>query len=63
MSCSAARRPWGPEPRRRPGPGSSTLTALKAAVTELEIRPYSEDPWSKLVEAITVDQTARAFPP
>ena len=34
---------------------------LKAAVTELENGPYSEDPWSKLVEVITLDQAARAF--
>jgi hypothetical protein len=36
---------------------------LKAAVIELENRPYSEDPWSKLVEVITLDQAARAFLP
>ena len=36
---------------------------LKAAVTELENGPYSEDPWSKLVEVITLDQAARAFLP
>jgi hypothetical protein len=36
---------------------------LKAAVTELENSPYSEDPWSKLVEVITLDQAARAFLP
>jgi hypothetical protein len=34
---------------------------LKAAVTELENGAYSEDPWSKLVEVITLDQAARAF--
>jgi hypothetical protein len=34
---------------------------LKAAVTELENGPYGEDPWSKLVEVITLDQAARAF--
>jgi asparagine synthase (glutamine-hydrolysing) len=34
---------------------------LKAAVTELEDSPYNEDPWSKLVEVITLDQAARAF--
>lgn len=34
---------------------------LKAAVTELENGPYSEDPWSKLVEVVTLDQAARAF--
>jgi hypothetical protein len=34
---------------------------LKAAVAELENRPYCEDPWSKLVEVITLDQAARAF--
>jgi len=28
---------------------------LKAAVTELETGPYTEDPWSKLVEVITLD--------
>lgn len=36
---------------------------LKAAVTQLETGPYSEDPWSKLVEVITLDQAARAFLP
>jgi asparagine synthase (glutamine-hydrolysing) len=36
---------------------------LEAAVTELEDGPYSEDPWSKLVEVITLDQAARAFLP
>ena len=36
---------------------------LKSAVTELEAGPYSEDPWSKLVEVITLDQAARAFLP
>ncbi|MGH3187754.1 MAG: hypothetical protein ACRDPY_25470 [Streptosporangiaceae bacterium] len=36
---------------------------LKAAVTELETGPYREDPWSRLVEAITPDQAARAFLP
>ena len=36
---------------------------LNAAVTELETGPYSEDPWSKLVEVITLDQAARAFLP
>lgn len=34
---------------------------LKAAVTELESGPYTEDSWSKLVEVITLDQAARAF--
>src|SRR5262249_36810893 len=34
---------------------------LKATGTELETGPYSEDPWSKLVEVITPDQAARAF--
>lgn len=34
---------------------------LKAAVTELENSHYGEDPWSKLVEVITLDQAARAF--
>jgi asparagine synthase (glutamine-hydrolysing) len=34
---------------------------LKAAVNELENGPYSENPWSKLVEVITLDQAARAF--
>jgi asparagine synthase (glutamine-hydrolysing) len=34
---------------------------LKTAVTALETSPYSEDPWSKLVEVITLDQAARAF--
>ena len=36
---------------------------LKAAVTELETGHYREDPWSKLVEVITLDQVARAFLP
>jgi hypothetical protein len=36
---------------------------LKTAVTELENGPYSENPWSKLVEVITLDQAARAFLP
>ena len=37
---------------------------LKAAVTELlENGPHTEDPWSKLVEVITLDQAARAFLP
>jgi hypothetical protein len=36
---------------------------LKTAVTELENGPYSEDPWSKLVEVITLDQAAQAFLP
>lgn len=36
---------------------------LKAAVTELENGSYNEDPWSKLVEVITLDQAARAFLP
>ena len=36
---------------------------LKAAVTELENGPYTEDPGSKLVEVITLDQAARAFLP
>jgi hypothetical protein len=36
---------------------------LKAALAELEDGPYSEDPWSKLVEVITLDQAARAFLP
>jgi hypothetical protein len=36
---------------------------LKAAVTELENGPHSEDPWSKLVEVITLDEAARAFLP
>jgi hypothetical protein len=39
------------------------LIGLKTAVTELEAGPYSEDPWSKLVEVITLDQAARAFLP
>ena len=34
---------------------------LKASVIELENGPYSETPWSKLVEVITLDQAARAF--
>jgi asparagine synthase (glutamine-hydrolysing) len=36
---------------------------LKAALAELEDGSYSEDPWSKLVEVITLDQAARAFLP
>jgi asparagine synthase (glutamine-hydrolysing) len=36
---------------------------LKAAVTQLGNGPYSEDPRSKLVEVITLDQAARAFLP
>ena len=32
----------------------------KAAATELESGLYSEAPWSKLVEVITLDQAARA---
>jgi asparagine synthase (glutamine-hydrolysing) len=36
---------------------------LKTAVTELENGPYREDPCSKLVEVITLDQAARAFLP
>ncbi len=36
---------------------------LKAAVAERGAGPYSEDPWSKLVEVITGDQAARAFLP
>ncbi|HUN34378.1 MAG TPA: asparagine synthase [Trebonia sp.] len=36
---------------------------LKSAVIELETGPYSEDPWSKVVEVITLDQAARAFLP
>jgi hypothetical protein len=36
---------------------------LKATVTELENGPYSEDPWLKLVEVITLDRAARAFLP
>lgn len=36
---------------------------LNAALAELEDGPYSEDPWSKLVEVITLDQAARAFLP
>lgn len=36
---------------------------LKAAIAKLENGPYSEDPWSKLVEVITLDQAARAFLP
>ena len=36
---------------------------LKTAVTGLENGPYREDPWSKLVEVITLDQAARAFLP
>jgi hypothetical protein len=34
---------------------------LETAVTQLEAGPSSEDPWSKLVEVITLDQAARAF--
>ena len=54
--------------RRVLGQGSPLIEAglidpdgLKAAVTELESGPCTEDPWSKLVEAITLDQAARAF--
>jgi hypothetical protein len=36
---------------------------LKNAVAELETGRYAEDPWSKLVEVITLDQAARAFLP
>lgn len=36
---------------------------LKAALAELEDGLYSEDPWSKLVEVVTLDQAARAFLP
>lgn len=36
---------------------------LKAALAEFEDGSYSEDPWSKLVEVITLDQAARAFLP
>lgn len=36
---------------------------LKTAATDLENGPYSEDPWSKLVEVITLDQAARGFLP
>jgi hypothetical protein len=36
---------------------------LKSALAELEDGPYTEDPWSKLVEVITLDQAARAFLP
>jgi hypothetical protein len=36
---------------------------LRAAIAELEGGPYSEDPRSKLVEVITLDQAARAFLP
>ena len=36
---------------------------LKAALAGLEDGPYTEDPWSKLVEVITLDQAARAFLP
>ena len=56
--------------RRILGQGSPLIEAglidpdgLKAAVTELENGPYTEDPWSKLVEVITLDQAARAFLP
>jgi asparagine synthase (glutamine-hydrolysing) len=59
-----------PELRRILYQGSPLIEAglldpdgLKAAVTALETGPYSEDPWSKLVEVITLDQAARAFLP
>jgi hypothetical protein len=38
------------------------MRGVKAAVTELENSSYREDPWSKLVEVITLDQAPRAFP-
>jgi hypothetical protein len=41
--------------------GLLDLDGLKAAVAELENGLYCEDPWSKLVEVITLDQAARAF--
>jgi hypothetical protein len=43
--------------------GRADRPGLKAAVTELENGPYTEDSWSKLVEVITLDQAARAFLP
>jgi asparagine synthase (glutamine-hydrolysing) len=56
--------------RRILGRGSPLIEAglidpdgLKAAVAELENGPYTEDPWWKLVEVITLDQAARAFLP
>ena len=56
--------------RRILGQGSPLIEAglidpdgLKAAVTELENGPRTEDPWSKLVEVITLDQRhGRSFP-
>jgi hypothetical protein len=57
-----------PQPCPRPGiaadrAGLIDPNGLKAAVTELENGPYTGDPWSKLVEVITLDQAARAFLP
>lgn len=59
-----------PRLRRILGQGSPLIEAglidpdgLKTAVAELENGPYAEDPWSKLVEVITLDQAARAFLP
>lgn len=59
-----------PHLRRILGQGSPLIEAglidpngLKTAVAELENGPYAEDPWSKLVEVITLDQAARAFLP
>jgi hypothetical protein len=36
---------------------------LKTAITMPENRPYRKEPWSELVEVITLDQAARAFLP
>ncbi|WP_433329682.1 hypothetical protein [Spirillospora sp. CA-294931] len=36
---------------------------LKVMVGELEAGPYTEEPYSKLIEVITLDQAARAFLP
>ena len=56
--------------RRILGQGSPLIEAglidpdgLKAAFTEVENGLYTEDPWSKLVEMITLDQAAGAFLP
>ncbi|MFI0366448.1 asparagine synthase [Actinomadura sp. 1N219] len=36
---------------------------LKASVVDLETGPYTEEPYSKLIEVITLDQAAQAFLP
>lgn len=54
-------------PRRILSQGSPLMEAevhrpggLKAAVTKLGNGPSAEDPWSKLVEVITLDQADRS---